>query len=168
MRSRSCPFSSRSILLVRCESAKALRRALVSSACLSCSCWISKCTDDADTEVGAVDALENAVRGVDIASLRGPAVDIPSEYPPARDMLPLRAPQDELEPASENAIRDGVYRERESRSMLLRDVPNRDGGRLALPGESFSKSRRPAAANAFAVRGPSQSVIDLGVDTGGC
>ena len=82
-------------------------------------------------------------------------------------MLPLRAPQEELDPASENAILDGVYLERVSRSMLLREVPKREGGRLALPGESFSKSSNPAAANAFAVLGPSQSVIDRGAGTGG-
>ena len=53
--------------------------------------------------------------------------------------------------------------------MLLREGPKRDGGRLALLGESLSKSRSPAAANAFAVRGPSQSAIlrGPGRDTGG-
>ena len=157
MRSRSCPFSSRSIFVVRCESASALSRALVSSACLSWSCWISDCTEDADTDVAAVEALENTVRGVEVAS--------PSGYPAAREAL--RAPQDELDPASENAMREGVYLERESRSILLRVVPKREGGRLALPGESFSKSSNPAAAKAFAVRGPSQSVIALGTGTDG-
>ncbi len=68
MRSRSCPFSSRSIRVVRCESANAPRRALDSSACFSWSCWISDCMEDADTEVAAVEALEKTVRGVDVAS----------------------------------------------------------------------------------------------------
>ncbi len=66
-------------------------------------------------------------------------------------------------------MRDGVYLERESRSMLLRVVPKRDGGRLPLPGESPSKSKRPAAAKALAVRGPSQSVVAFGTcNDGGC
>ena len=57
--------------------------------------------------------------------------------------------------------------------MLLRVVPKREDGRLALAlalalaptfagGASLSKSSSPAAANAFAVRGPSQSVIERG------
>lgn len=46
-------------------------------------------------------------------------------------------------------MREGVYLERESRSILLRVVPKREGGQLALPEESFSKSSNPAAAKTF-------------------
>ena len=55
--------------------------------------------------------------------------------------------------------------------MLLRVVPKREDGRLALAlalaptfagGASLSKSSSPAAAKAFAVLGPSQSVMDRG------
>ena len=78
IRSRSAAFSSRSTRVVRCESASALRSAPVSSACFSWSCWSSAPSDDADTEVGAVEALEKTVRG-DMSSPVGPAVDGPSE-----------------------------------------------------------------------------------------
>ena len=45
-------------------------------------------------------------------------------------------------------------------------MPKREEGRLALAeaeGASLSKSNSPAAANAFAVLGPSQSAIERGV-----
>lgn len=108
----------------------------------------------AESEVGAVDAAEKAVRGVDAEADSDMII---SELATVLDILPLRRPQDAREPASEKAILDGAYCDLMSRS--LRADPNRDPGRLTdgrLP--SLSRSKRPAAANAFAVRGPSQSV----------
>lgn len=106
----------------------------------------------ADTLVGAVEAAENVVRGVDNASERW--AEVASDIAPALEILPLRLSQDE--PDSDMASREGAYCDLKSRSLL--EVPNLEVDRLAeMPLDSLSVSIKPAAANALAVRGPMRS-----------
>ena len=100
----------------------------------------------ADTLVGAVEAAENVVRGVDNASERW--AEVASDIAPALEILPLRLSQDE--PDSDMASREGAYCDLKSRSLL--EVPNLEVDRLAeMPLDSLSVSIKPAAANALAV-----------------
>ena len=116
---------------------------------------------DDDSDVGAVDAPEYVVRGVNIPSDSCvPSTECDSVLPTVREMLPLRLlllhePDD---PRSEKPARDGAYCDRKSRSLRAMPNPKRDPGLLAaaLP-SSRSPSSSPAAANAFVVLGPSQS-----------
>ena len=100
--------------VVRCESAKALSNAPVSRVCFSCSELSSSCkcrwTDDDEIDVGAVDAPENVVRGVDTLSDNGvpSPEEMASELVTVREMLPLRRPRVDDEPMSEKPARDGA------------------------------------------------------------
>ena len=113
IRSRSWRFSSRSVLVVLCESESADSRASVSRSCFSFITWIAACweEDAADIDVGAVDP-EKVVRGAENVGL--PHVMPPSEGVIPRDTLPLR-PQEDVDAASENAILEGT--KRSSRSL---------------------------------------------------
>lgn len=146
-----------------CASASAARSVPVSVACFSCiacsAAWwllfcgegVRDCGREREIDVGAVDSAERVVRGapVDVDAVM-------SEWVIARDTLPLRH-ELATEPASESASRLGASA-RWSRSPRLRTLPKRD----ALLPVSRSRSSRPAAAKALAVRGPSHSVAARG------
>ena len=107
-----------------------------------------------------MDAAENVVRGVDALSDSGvPSTDeIASELATVWEMLPLRLPHDGGALASEKPAREGAYCDLKSRSLRADPSPYRDPGLLTEgPAASRSPSSSPAAAKAFAVRGPSQS-----------
>lgn len=113
----------------------------------------------ADTDVGAVDP-EKVVRGVE--NVRLPQVTPPSDGVIPRETLPLR-PQEDVDAASENAILEGT--KRSSRSLCERREAYLLGPDECMLDPSLSPSRRPAAANAFTVLGPSHSITGGRLDS---
>jgi len=82
---------------------------------LSCRlCSAVCCGEDApETDVGAVDTAEKAVRCVvELLSKGPPCADAASDKVIVRETLPLRHDDADAEPVSENARRDGAYIER--------------------------------------------------------
>lgn len=114
----------------------------------------------ADIDVGAVDP-EKVVRGAENVGLP-PQVRPPSEGVIPRDTLPFR-PQEDVDAASEKAILEGT--KRSSRSLcILREAYLPGPGACVLE-PSLSPSRRPAAANALTVLGPSHSITGGRLDS---